>query len=130
MSQSNDFVRVLGECRGGLVARSLDQELEKLINAVQYSGKKGTITLQLSFDPHGVENREIHVTAKTTVKAPPEPGLDERSIFFAARGQLVRHDPLQRQLYSGPESVKNSGGEGEEEAAQQETRPARAFSNA
>ncbi len=88
-----EIIRVLGDLRGGLVATDASQQLERLVQAVMEAGKKGTISIQLTLDPHGKDNREIHVTAKVTSKVPQAPGLNERSIFFGQRGQLLRHDP-------------------------------------
>lgn len=88
-----DILRVLAEARGGLVATDASQQLEAAVRASQEAGKKSTVTIVLTLDPHGKDNREMHVTAKVTSKLPPKPGLDERSIFYASGGQLHRHDP-------------------------------------
>lgn len=114
MSQTNDFNRVLGEVRGGLVARDLAQKLEDAVTAAQVSGKKATITVTMTLDPHGKDNREMHVSVKSAVKLPAEPGLDERSIFYAQRGQLLRNDPDQPDLYAGPRGVANGGSPAEQ----------------
>lgn len=92
------FNQVLGECRGGLVELDLSQKLSDLVTACQESGKKGTITVTMTIDPHGAENREMHVSVKSAVKAPAKPDMEERSIFFAVRGDLVRDDPNQQRL--------------------------------
>ncbi|HEY3434288.1 MAG TPA: hypothetical protein VGK41_01410 [Solirubrobacterales bacterium] len=107
MSSSQDFPRVISELRGGLVAVDLAQKMEELVTAIQASGKKGTLNLTLTLNPVGSGNREIHVSAKVAVKAPAAPDLEERSIFFAQRGQLLRHDPNQPDLYRGPVGVAN-----------------------
>lgn len=110
MSKSNDFPRVISELRGGLVALNASQQLEEVINAVQASGKAGKLTLELTLKPVGLGNREMHVSATVKAKAPANPDLEERSIFFAENGQLLRHDPRQTQLYGGPQVVGRADG--------------------
>lgn len=113
MSQSsNEVGRILGELRGGLVALDASRQLERVITAVQSSGKKGSITIRLDISPVGSENAEMHVTAKVTNTTPAEPGLQERSIFYAQRGQLHRNDPNTRQPYGGPVAVDSGRGNG------------------
>lgn len=84
--------------RGGLVSRDLDRQLTQVIEACQDAGKKGTLTIKLTFDPHGRENKEMHVTAKTTISAPANPDLLEPAIYFAVRGQLVKDSPEQASM--------------------------------
>jgi len=111
MSASKEILRVLGELRGGLVAIDASQKLEDIVRACQASGKKGTLTIALTIQPVGSGNVEMNVTAKLTAKAPAAPDLEERSIFFAQNGQLVRHDPRQGDLYRGPQEVSSGGDE-------------------
>lgn len=99
------FSQVLAEIRGGLVETELSAQLNELVERVQESGKEGTITFQLKLSPHGRSNREIHVSTKINTKMPPKPDMEEPSIFFAVRGDLVRHDPDQANLF-GPRSVE------------------------
>ena len=115
MSKINDLTRVLTELRGGLVALNAAQQMEEVIRAVQESGKTGTVTLTLTFKPVGSGNREIHVSAKVAAKAPANPDLEERSIFFADEsGQLHRNDPRQGQLYNGPQAVADGSSPAEQ----------------
>lgn len=112
MSNNKELVRVISELRGGLVAIDASQQLEKLVQACQASGKKGTISLTLTIQPVGSNvagAQEVHVSAKIATKAPAAPDLEERSIFFAQGGQLHRHDPRQSDMYRGPQGVANGG---------------------
>ena len=110
MSKREEFLRVLGEMRGGLVALDIAQKQEELIHAIQTAGKKGSITITLTYQPVGASNKEIHVTSKVTSKAPADPGLEERSIFYAAHGQLHRNDPNQPDMYGGPRRADSADG--------------------
>jgi hypothetical protein len=44
-------------------------------------------------------NREVHVTSKIATVAPPAVDLSEPTIFYAVRGDLVRDDPDQRDMF-------------------------------
>ena len=114
MSANKEIVRVLGELRGGLVAIDASQKLEDVVRACQASGKKGTITITLTVQPVGSGNVEMNVSAKVAAKAPADPNIEERSIFFAQNGQLVRHDPRQGQLYGGPKLAADGSSPGEQ----------------
>ncbi len=116
----SEAIRILGELRGGLVALQLSQEQEKLITACQATGKKGTLTISLEFQPVGSGNREMHIKSKISAKIPTDPGLEERSIFYAERGQLHRHDPNQGDLYRGPRSADTGVADGSSPAEQAE----------
>lgn len=94
----SNVLDTLKSLRGGLVLKQTERDMAKLIEAIRDSGKKGSISIQLTLEPHGEDNKEIHVSAKVTSKAPPAPGIGDRSIFFAVRDQLVRDDPDQKKL--------------------------------
>lgn len=115
MSKSSEFTRVFSELRGGLVALDVAQKMEEVVKAVQSSGKKGSITLTLTFSPVGANNSEIHVTSKASAKAPADPNIEERSIFYAEHGQLHRNDPRQGQLYNGPRGVADGSSPAEQQ---------------
>lgn len=110
MSNRADFLRVLGDLRGGLVATDAGQKLEEIIKAIRTSGTKGELTIKLTLKPVGSQNKEIHVSAQVTHKKPNNPDIEERTTFFADdRGQLHRDDPAQNKLPLGPRGVANGG---------------------
>ena len=109
-SNRADFLRVLGDLRGGLVATDAGQKLEEIIKAIRTSGTKGELTIKLTLKPVGSQNKEIHVSAQVTHKKPNNPDIEERTTFFADdRGQLHRDDPAQNKLPLGPSGVANGG---------------------
>lgn len=110
MSKGNDFLRVLGEQRGGLVALNIAQQQEEVIKAIQAAGKKGSMTITISYEPVGSGGKEVHVTTKVTTKKPADPNIEERSIFYAQHGQLHRDDPDARPMYGGPQAVGKADG--------------------
>lgn len=93
------YTQVLAEVRGGQVQMLASQKLDELIKAVQVAGKSGKLTVELTLEPHGKENREIYVSAKVKLAAPVDPNMAEPSIFFVDRnGALVRDDPAQERI--------------------------------
>ena len=116
-SNRADFLRVLGDLRGGLVATDAGQKLEEIIKAIRTSGTKGELTIKLTLKPVGSQNKEIHVSAQVTHKKPNNPDIEERTTFFADdRGQLHRDDPAQQKLPMGPRALGASPAEnGEDE---------------
>lgn len=110
--------QVLAELRGGVFANHASDELSKLVERIQESGKKGSLTITLEISPHGKNNREMHVLPKLGIKAPPAPDTTEAGIFYAVRGDLVRDDPDQAKLPFGAKKVTVvAGDQGQEEAA-------------
>lgn len=101
------ITQILGELRGGVFANHASDELSKLVTRIVETGKKGKLTIELTLEPHGKGNREMHVIPKLSVKAPPAADTTEAGIFYAVRGDLVRDDPDQRKLpgIDGPEAV-------------------------
>ncbi len=111
------FSQTLAEMRGGMVERELTDELRKLVERVQDTGHKGAITLTLTLTPKGRQNREIHVGAKVAIKTPPNIDLSEPSIFFGVRGDLVRDDPEQGDMFRrGPREVADGLSPAEQES--------------
>lgn len=110
----NGITDAINQVRGGLPAKHASQQFEDLIRACKDSGKKGTITLTVTVEPHGKDNKEMYLYVKSQTKLPTNPDLNEPGIFFTTRsGQLVRDDPDQTTL--GLRDI-TGGGDGEEEA--------------
>lgn len=103
--------QLIAEIRGGLPARHADQLVTDAINAARSSGKKATVTLTLTFEPHGRENREIHVALKSKATLPAAPDLEEKSIYFVSHKGLTRDDPEQGNL-PGVRAVDDHGATG------------------
>ena len=98
MSQGKPVTDVIRDLRGGLFVANATEELAALVERIQDSGKKGSLTITLELTPSGKGNRIMHVKPKLTVKMPPKPDTDEAAIFYVERGQLLRDDPNQTKL--------------------------------
>lgn len=93
------FNQVFAELRGGLVQKQASDHLQELVKRVKESGRKGSITITLSLEPHGKDNMEAYVYAKVTSKLPPAPEIADASVFFATdKGDLLRDHPDQRTI--------------------------------
>lgn len=76
------FSQTLALLRKGAVDQDLTSNLKGLAEACRRTGGKGSITLQLTIDPHGSKNSELHFTAKTSVKLPQNPEVSDTQIFY------------------------------------------------
>lgn len=98
--QIRPFTAVVQELAGGRVLTGLSEALADVTAAVAETGKKGTVTLQLTVAPVGKgASGALQVTAKTAVKAPESDDATPTTVFFADDdGNLTRTDPKQLQL--------------------------------
>lgn len=94
------FAAVLQEIGGGKTHDRLSEQLADLVEAVTSTGKKGTLTLQVTVAPIKAGNTStLIVTGKTTCKAPEGDDAAPSSVFFPdAAGNLTRNDPNQPSL--------------------------------
>jgi hypothetical protein len=94
------FSATLQEIGGGTLAADLAEQLQELTNAVVATGKKGTLTLQLTVAPLKPGNvRNLVVTGATSLKAPKDDAATPSSVFFTDdAGNLTRDDPNQPTL--------------------------------
>jgi len=92
------ITNVLGEIRGGVFANEVSQQLSDLVERIQESGKKGKISITLELIPSGSQNRIITVKPACVLKMPAKPEVEEPTVFFAQRGDLLRQDPNQGKL--------------------------------
>lgn len=103
------FVQWLQEHKHGEFDTELTARLRELIDAVQDTGKNGTITLVLK-----VERRsDRQVTVKEDVKLKlPEHDRSESIYFVDGAGNLTRTDPQQEVLpFKRPLQTAGSDGE-------------------
>lgn len=95
--QIKPFATTLQEIGSGVLAAHLAEQLQELTGAVVDTGKKGTLTLQITVAPLKAGNvKNLVATAKTTLKTPAE---EPASVFFVDKdGNLTRDDPDQPML--------------------------------
>lgn len=91
MSDGNShFLMAIGRIDGGHAVEVADDQLREVMNAVNRTGKKGTVTIVLEVQPNGESG--FAASAKVMAKAP---ALDfGQSFFFMGRdGNLTREAP-------------------------------------
>lgn len=100
---SNFFVQTVNELAQGDLAPMLSDDLASLVKEVRNQGRKGTLTLKITVEPAG-SNGKVEVKSQVDLKMPkPDAGI---SVFFSTElGQLLRHDPAQRQLPFGEDAA-------------------------
>lgn len=92
------FSQFLAGFRGGVIDQELSEQTKQLVEACMRNGGKGSVSVTINCEPHGRENRELHISAKIGTKMPSNPDLSEPSIYYGQRGELLRDDPDQRKL--------------------------------
>jgi hypothetical protein len=89
------FAAFLQEQAGGQLHAELSEKLHDLLQAVQETGKAGSIALKLDIKPiPGTDGRTVTVTDTVTAKAPKTERPKSIS-FLADDGNLSRTDPRQ-----------------------------------
>lgn len=96
MSEGNShFLMAIGRIDGGLAVEIADQQLRDVIQAVQRTGKKGSVTMTLEVAPNG--DMGFAASAKVQAKA-PQVNFGQ-SFFYADReGDLTRKAPGMEQM--------------------------------
>jgi hypothetical protein len=96
---NNSFMRLLTDHREGRCLAECSEELERLVEAVRLTRKKGTFHLELVIQPanRGAEVQTVIIRDDVTCKRPRCDRAE--SIFFATDGnQLSRHNPKQMEM--------------------------------
>lgn len=94
------FAATLQEIAAGTFHARLSEQLQDLVTAVTDTGRKGTLTVQLTVAPIKPGNTtNLVVTGKVAVKAPESDDAAPSSVFFHdTNGNLTRNDPNQPAL--------------------------------
>lgn len=95
---AQDFLVFLAGVNKGRAVKDLGEQLQTLVEAIQNTGKGGTLTLKIAVKPAGRNGDALIVTDEVVLKAPklnrPE------SIFFPdADHNLVRSNPNQPTMF-------------------------------
>lgn len=88
------FDDLIGDIDSGRLRQVLDQELERVVTAVEVQKRQGEITLKLTIR---LENNRVVVVPAVTAKAPTEQA-SASLFFFDGEGGLTREDPRQQVL--------------------------------
>jgi hypothetical protein len=99
----DSFAAFLVQTNKGRTERELSEAMQKLVTAVEETGKPGTLTLRIDIKPQANTDGVVTVTDRVTVKAPQ---LERpNSIFFITKNAgLSRSDPNQRSIFDEQET--------------------------
>lgn len=86
------FDAFLREQRRGGVVYDLGEALQRLVTAVEETGKGGSLTLKLTLEPDKKYGTAVEVADAITVKI-PEPDKPSSIFYMDGSHNLVRHDP-------------------------------------
>lgn len=101
------FAAFLQEQSGGRTHEELSVKLHDLIEAVQETGKGGSLTLKIDVRPiPGAGKRTLTVTDAVAAKV-PKPDRQKSIFFVTDDGNLSRNDPTQPVL-TGLREVDNT----------------------
>lgn len=106
--QTKPFAAVLQELNSGRTHTDLSDTLQALVEAVNATGKKGTLQLTLTVEPSKAHNA-MDVTATVRSKL-PEPKQFATIFYVDSGSNLVRNDPRQTELDLGPVKVADAPG--------------------
>jgi hypothetical protein len=90
---------ILREYRNGRAADLASQRLAELVQAVDETGKPGTLTITFKVKPEkgGGSQKTIACNVKAGI---PEMDLPEAVFFSDGEGSLHRSDPQQREMFT------------------------------
>jgi hypothetical protein len=91
------FHQTMLEIRKGGLNEEATEELTKLIDAVESTGKAGKLTLTIAIKPLSKTSGALEVKASVTTTVPKDE--DDSEVFFSTPDRnLSRHDERQREL--------------------------------
>lgn len=93
---NSHFLAALGRIDGGLAIEVADEKLREVLDAVNRTGKKGTVTVTLEVEPNG--DRGFAARTKVSARA-PEIAFGQSFFFRDANGDLTRNAPDMRQMH-------------------------------
>ncbi|BEU21604.1 hypothetical protein [Paraburkholderia sp. 22B1P] len=88
-----DTLRHIG---GGVLIDQASDKLAELVNAVDASGKGGTLTLVIAVKK-ATRGGAMHIAGKVSLKKPAEEPM-EAMLFATPEGNLIADDPRQQKL--------------------------------
>ncbi|MCP1290909.1 hypothetical protein NK214_11985 [Chromobacterium sp. S0633] len=87
----------LRDIRAGEMVEELTEEMAKVVNAVLATGKKGSVTVKISFDPASKGDAVVTITDDIKSVIPREKKAGTL-MFAQPSGSLQRQDPRQTEL--------------------------------
>jgi hypothetical protein len=95
IASKSEFVVLLTDIRAGSLCHELSDKLNKLVQTVLHTGKKGEITMKLKITPDGIGR--VKVSDESNVKLPVA-DMGTTVLFATEQGQLLANDPRQMEM--------------------------------
>lgn len=89
------LIDLLGNLRRGEFLADADDQLREVVQAVEETGRKGELTIRLTFNPS--KSQGMVTVADAITGKLPKPEVGETLMFFTEDG-LSRRDPRQPEL--------------------------------
>lgn len=97
------FTDVIRDHRNGKLVAELSERMARVVQAVEETGKPGTITLKLTIKPSKGEEGAFKVSP-TISQGIPERDLPDALFFSDESGSLVRESPTQRGIFDADDT--------------------------
>lgn len=91
----SEFIHLIGTIRGGALESELADRTTELVHAVDDTGKKGKLALEITIAPAGKGRVDVSATIKSTT---PVHNTESSLFFVTEEGTLTRRDPRQLEL--------------------------------
>lgn len=91
------FVHMLNTMDYGVTPQELSDDIAQLLQAVQDTGKQGTLTLKITVKPESLSAGQVSIKPDVTLKAPQLP-RDKSLMFMTPDMNLQRDDPRQHSM--------------------------------
>lgn len=99
---------ILREYRNGRAADVASQKLAELVQAVDETGKGGTLTITFKVKPEKGGGSQKTIACEVKAKM-PDLDLPEAVFFSDGEGSLHRSDPQQREMFKEAEARTDTG---------------------
>lgn len=109
-SKFRTMEQLLPMIQEGNLQSKVNALLIDLIKEVQSTGKKGTLTLQITVAAVPKTESALEIDGKVTVKL-PEWDRESLILFGLQDGSLSAHHPKQHDMFAGPRAVIKKSGE-------------------
>jgi len=94
--EQKDFTDVLTDLRGGTAHHELSKAIRTVTEAVQKTGKVGSLTMSIKIKPQG--EGQVEIIDEIKIKA-PEPAKPSTFMFVDDQNNLTRDNPRQASVF-------------------------------
>ena len=108
MAKAKSFTDYVMEIRGGAADHDAGKAVREVIKAARESGKKGSVTFTLTFDPDKHDETAVAPLPSFSYKAPKRAYAPGYLFVNLATGEGTNDDPRQLELLAEKEAEKEA----------------------